>query len=166
MKEGSSAELETQSYQEEDFLRYLGKGAPVKRTIDMPESRIEFYVSSSDGEVCGTFASWTGQLQVGAAGHPEVSTLNLEVSTISMTTGSGMKDDIIKGKDFFYVEKYPSITFTSTKVVPSGDPNRFQVQGEFTLRGVTKPVTLQMTRARHERGRTNLRGPFVCPARI
>jgi polyisoprenoid-binding protein YceI len=52
---------------------------------------------------------------VGAPGHPEVSTLNLEVSTVSLTTGSGMKNDVIKGKDFFYVEKYPSITFTSTR---------------------------------------------------
>jgi polyisoprenoid-binding protein YceI len=121
-------------------------------TIDVPESKIEFYVSSSDGEVYGTFASWTGQLRVGAAGHPEVSTLNLEVSTVSMTTGSGMKDDLIKGKDFFYVKKYPSITFTSTKVVPSGEPNKFQVQGELTLRGVTKPVTLQVILARHTKG--------------
>jgi polyisoprenoid-binding protein YceI len=98
--------LETESYREEDFLRYLGNGAPMKRilemtvllifsgvlvdaqtpaksakqyTIDVLESRIEFYVSSSDGEVYGTFASWTGQLKVGAPGHPEVSTLNLEV---------------------------------------------------------------------------------------
>ena len=79
--------METESYQEEDFLRCLGKGAPTKRTlamtfllifsgvvvdaqtpakpakqytIDVPESRIEFYVSSSDAEVYGTLASWTG----------------------------------------------------------------------------------------------------------
>jgi polyisoprenoid-binding protein YceI len=41
-----------------------------------------------------------------------------------------MKNDIIKGKDFFYVEKYPSITFTSAKVIPLGDPTKFQVQGD------------------------------------
>jgi polyisoprenoid-binding protein YceI len=58
---------------------------PAKQyTIDVPESRIEFYVSSSDGEVHGTFASWTGQLTVGAPGHSEVSRLNLEVSTVSL----------------------------------------------------------------------------------
>jgi polyisoprenoid-binding protein YceI len=128
-----------------------GKAAK-QYAIDVPESRVEFYVSSSDGEVYGTFASWTGQLKMGAPGHPEVATLDIDVSTPSMTTGSGMKNNIIKGKDFFYVEKYPSITFTSTKVIPSGDPNKFQVQGDFTLRGVTKPVTLQVTLDRDTKG--------------
>jgi hypothetical protein len=54
--------------------------------VDVPESRIEFYVSSSDGEVYGTFGSWTGQLKVGAPCHPEVTTLDLKVSTESLWT--------------------------------------------------------------------------------
>jgi polyisoprenoid-binding protein YceI len=126
---------------------------PAKQyTIVVPESRVEFHVSSSDGEVYGTFASWTGQVTLGAPGHTEVATLNLEVKTINLTTESRMEDDIIKGKDFFYVEKYPSITFTSTKVIPSGDPNKLQVHGDFVLRGVTKPVTPQVTLGRDTKG--------------
>jgi polyisoprenoid-binding protein YceI len=74
------------------------------------------------------------------------------VSTVNMTTGSGTKDKMIKGKDFFYVEKFPSITFTSTKTVPSSDPNKFQAEGDFTMRGVTKPVVLQVTLARDSKG--------------
>jgi polyisoprenoid-binding protein YceI len=69
-----------------------------------------------------------------------------------MTTGSSVKDRMVKGKDFFYVRKYPTITLASTQVIPSSDPNKFQAQGDFTLRGVTKPVTLQVTLDRDSKG--------------
>jgi polyisoprenoid-binding protein YceI len=69
-----------------------------------------------------------------------------------MTTGSGMKDKMVKGKDFFFVKNYPTVRLTSTKVIPSSDPNKFQVQADFTLHGVTKPVTLQVTLDRDSKG--------------
>jgi polyisoprenoid-binding protein YceI len=121
-------------------------------TIDVPESKVEFFVGSSVGDVYGTFNSWQGQLSVATPGVPESATLSLVISAASMTTGSGVKDQMIKGPKFFYVDNYPAVSFTSTKVIPSGDPNKFQVQGDFTLRGVTKPVTLQVNLARDSNG--------------
>jgi polyisoprenoid-binding protein YceI len=121
-------------------------------SINMPESRVEFYVSSTVGDVNGTFKSWKGELKVATPGVAESASMDLQISAASMTTGSGAKDKVVKGEDFFYVAKYPEITFTSTKVIPSNNPNQFQVQGEFTLRGITKPVTLQVTLDRDGKG--------------
>jgi polyisoprenoid-binding protein YceI len=59
-------------------------------------------------------------------------------------TGSGMKDDKLKSKDFFNAEHDPLITFHSTKIVRTG-PNTFDVPGTFTIRGVSKPQTLNLT---------------------
>jgi polyisoprenoid-binding protein YceI len=121
-------------------------------TINVPESKVEFFVGSSDGDVNGVFKAWTGELSQATAGVPESATLSLKVTADSMSTGSGLKDRMVKGKDFFYVKDFPTVTFTSTKVIPSSDPNKFQVQGDFTLRGVTKPVVLQVTLDRDNKG--------------
>jgi polyisoprenoid-binding protein YceI len=55
-----------------------------------------------------------------------------------------MKDGKLKGKDFFNVKEDPFITFHSTKVVQTG-PNTFDIQGAFTIRGVSRPETLTLT---------------------
>jgi polyisoprenoid-binding protein YceI len=119
--------------------------APVKFTLVPAKSKIAFYVSSSLSDIEGTFSSWHGTLKIPVLGSTDGVSLTLNIATDSMTTGSGMKDGVIKGKDFFNVKEFPSITFVSTKVVPTSDPTKFQVQGNFTLRGVTKLVTLDAT---------------------
>jgi polyisoprenoid-binding protein YceI len=55
-----------------------------------------------------------------------------------------MKDKKLKSKDFFDVEESPAITFHSTKVVQTG-PTSFDVMGDFSIRGVSKPETLKLT---------------------
>ena len=55
-----------------------------------------------------------------------------------------MKDGKLKSKDFFNVEQDPYITFHSTKIVQTGS-NTFEIPGTFTIRGVSKPETLNLT---------------------
>ena len=55
-----------------------------------------------------------------------------------------MKNGKLKSKDFFNADQDPLITFLSTKTVPTG-PTTFDVQGDFTIRGATKPQTLTLT---------------------
>ena len=62
----------------------------------------------------------------------------------SPATGSGMKDGELKSEKFFDVKKDPYITFHSTKVVQTS-PTTFDLQGTFTIRGVSKPETLNLT---------------------
>jgi polyisoprenoid-binding protein YceI len=70
--------------------------------------------------------------------------LSRKIEAASVITGSRMKDGKLKGKDFFNVKEDPFITFHSTKVVQTG-PNTFDIQGTFTIRGVSKPETLTLT---------------------
>ena len=59
-----------------------------------------------------------------------------------------MKDDKLKSKDFFNVAHDPYITFKSTKIVQTG-ANTFEVDGNFTIRGVSKPEKLTLTVSRN-----------------
>jgi polyisoprenoid-binding protein YceI len=110
--------------------------------ITPADSTIKFNVKASV-EIAGTFDKWDATLVFTS---PEVTTgvLDIKIQAASVNTGSGMKNDKLKGKDFFDVEHDPVITFKSTKVVQTG-PTTFDVQGTFTIRGVSKPETLNLT---------------------
>jgi polyisoprenoid-binding protein YceI len=70
-----------------------------------------------------------------------------------------MKDGKLKSKDFFNVKDDPYITFHSTKIVQTA-PHTFDVQGTFTIRGVSKPETLVFV-ADRETARARLTGPWL-----
>jgi polyisoprenoid-binding protein YceI len=105
-------------------------------------SSIKFSVKASVG-ILGTFDKWEAKMTFAS---PDVTTARLviKIQAASVNTGSGMKDNKLKGKDFFYVDQNPEITFVSNKVVQTG-PTSFEVDGDFTVRGVTKPEKLLLT---------------------
>jgi polyisoprenoid-binding protein YceI len=70
--------------------------------------------------------------------------LDIEIQADSVDTGSGMKNGKLKGKNFFDVKNNPLITFKSTKIVQTS-PDAFEVDGNFTIRGVTKAEKLTLT---------------------
>jgi polyisoprenoid-binding protein YceI len=110
--------------------------------ITKTDSSIRFNVAASVA-ISGTFDQWNATLTFAS---PDVTTgvLDVEIQAASVDTGSGLKNDALKGKDFFDVANNPLITFKSTKLVQNG-PNTFEVYGNFTIRGVTKPETLTLT---------------------
>src|SRR5271156_3944020 len=105
-------------------------------------SSIKFFVKASVA-LEGNFDRWDATLTFTS---PDVSTgvLDIKIEAATVNTGSGFKDDKLKSKDFFDVKKDPLITFKSTKIVQTA-PNTFDVQGNFTIRGVTKPDSLVFT---------------------
>ncbi|MGC2108565.1 MAG: YceI family protein [Candidatus Korobacteraceae bacterium] len=105
-------------------------------------STIKFYVKASVA-LTGNFEKWDATLTFTS---PDVTTgvLDVKIQAASVNTGSGMKNDKLKSKDFFDVNQDPLITFRSTKIVQTG-PETFDVQGTFTIRGVSKPETLALT---------------------
>jgi polyisoprenoid-binding protein YceI len=107
----------------------------------------------------GTFEKWDATLTFTS---PELSTgvLTIKIQAESVNTGSGMKDGKLKSKDFFDVKKDPVITFKSTKIVQTG-PNTFDVAGNFTIRGVTKPETLTLTLNREGEGSGEVKGTMA-----
>lgn len=110
--------------------------------IDPVDSTIRFSVKASVA-IDGTFDKWDATLTFTST-DPTTGVLDIKIQAASVNTGSGMKNDKLKSKDFFDVKQDPLITFRSTKVTQTG-PESFDVVGTFTIRGVTKPETLKLT---------------------
>jgi len=110
--------------------------------ITPEDSSVKFFVKASVA-LEGNFAKWDATLKFTST---DVTTgvLDIKIQAASVNTGSGMKDGKLKSKDFFDVDHNPDITFLSRKIVQTG-PNTFDVQGDFTIRGVSKPETLTLT---------------------
>jgi polyisoprenoid-binding protein YceI len=106
------------------------------------ESTIKFGVESSV-PIKGTFDKWNASLKFSST-DVRSGVLEIEIQADSVNTGSGMKNNKLKSKDFFDAKDSPMITFKSTKVVQTG-PNTFDLEGDFTIRGVTKSEKLTLT---------------------
>nr|WP_312243009.1 YceI family protein [Pantoea sp.] len=76
--------------------------------------------------------------------HPEQSKVDVKLPITEIDSHVAALTKEFKGADYFDVAKYPSATFHSTRVVSKGD-NKFDVEGNLTLKGITKPVTLHAT---------------------
>jgi polyisoprenoid-binding protein YceI len=105
------------------------------------DSSIKFDVESSV-PIKGTFSQWSAKMTFRST---DVTTgvLDIKIQADSVDTGSGMKNGKLKGKDFFDAKRAPQITFVSTKVVQTGE-DTFEVDGDFTIRGVTKKEQLAL----------------------
>ncbi len=110
--------------------------------ITKADSSVKFSVKASVA-IDGTFDKWDAALTFTST-DPESGALDIEIQAASVNTGSGMKDSKLKGDDFFDVKDNPLITFKSKKIVQTG-PNTYDVQGDFSIRGATKPETLTLT---------------------
>ena len=114
------------------------------------ESTIKFGVDSSV-PIKGTFDKWSASMRFSST-DVRSGVLEIEIQADSVNTGSGLKNDKLKSKDFFDVKDSPTITFKSTKVAQTG-PNTFDLEGDFTIRGVTK--TEKLTLAANGKGSTS-----------
>ncbi len=121
-------------------------------------STIKFYVKASV-DIEGHFDKWHATLTFTS---PKLSTgvLDIKIQAASVNTGSGMKDGKLKSKDFFDVDNNPLITFKSTKFVRTS-PTTYQVQGNFTLRGVTKTNTLMLMADSEGKGIGEIKGTMA-----
>jgi polyisoprenoid-binding protein YceI len=139
-------------------LPSLGKAQVPEFVVTPEDSSIKFFVKASVA-IGGTFEKWDATLTFTS---PDVTTavLDIKIQADSVNTGSGMKDGKLKGKDFFDAKQSPLITFLSKKVVQTG-PDTFDVQGDFTIRGVTKPETLTLTVSGKGTGSGDIKGTMA-----
>lgn len=108
--------------------------------IDPVHSSIGFSVRHlMVSKVRGNFENFSGAIVVAEDGTPSVTA---EIAVDSLHTGNEQRDAHVKSADFLDVDKYPTATFRSTNVRANGD--NYAVDGEFTLKGVTKPVSLDL----------------------
>lgn len=107
--------------------------------LDVSHTSVEFVARHMLSKVRGRFTDFSGTVEV--AERPEDSSVNVEIKTASIKTDTEKRDEHLKSGDFLLIEEYPTITFTSTAVRPTGGTS-FELDGDLTIKGVTKPVTL------------------------
>jgi polyisoprenoid-binding protein YceI len=110
--------------------------------IDPVHSTVGFKIRHLFANVTGRFTSVAGTINVDPA-HPETASVDATIAIKSIDTASAMRDKDLRGPNFFDADKFPDMTFKSTKVVVTGS-NQADVTGDLTLHGVTKPVTLNV----------------------
>ena len=109
--------------------------------IDPVHSEVSFVVRHMMvSKVRGRFDKFEGTITT--APDPLQSTVTATVDLSSVNTGNETRDNHIRSEDFFHIEKHPTMTFRSTGLRPAGDD--YFLDGELTLRGVTRPVTFRV----------------------
>ena len=134
-----------------------GDGTPVFEVVPVASS-IQFSVKATVA-LQGTFDKWDAKLTFGSADVTS-GKLEIKIQAASVNTGSGMKNGKLKGRDFFFVAENPLITFVSNKVVQTG-PTSFEVDGDFTIRGVTKPEKLELAITGKGTGEGTIKGTMA-----
>ena len=77
--------------------------------------------------------------------HPELSSVEATINTASIRTHNEQRDKDLRSSNFLEADRYPTMSFRSTKVVPAGG-DRYRLIGDLTIKGVTKPVTLDVVK--------------------
>jgi polyisoprenoid-binding protein YceI len=110
--------------------------------IDAVHSEVAFTVKHMMlSKVRGRFDKFEGTVVTGA--KPEESSVTATIDATSINTNNEQRDGHIRSADFFEVENHPTFTFTST-AVRDVTPEGFKLDGDLTIRGVTKPVTFDV----------------------
>jgi polyisoprenoid-binding protein YceI len=109
--------------------------------IDAVHSEVSFVVRHMMvSKVRGRFDKFEGTIVT--APDPLASTVSADVDLSSVNTNNEARDNHIRSEDFFHIEKHPTMTFRSTGLRPDGD--KFLLDGDLTLRDVTRPVTFNL----------------------
>jgi polyisoprenoid-binding protein YceI len=110
-------------------------------TIDTTHSAVEFSVKHlMFAKAKGRFSTVTGAITLDSENVAN-SSVDVQIDTASVYTSEEKRDAHLRSADFFDVENFPVATFTSTSVAANGD--HLTITGDFTLKGVTRPVVLK-----------------------
>ena len=91
-------------------------------------------------KVRGIFKNVTGTLEYDEA-NPAASSVSVVIPAATIETGMEPRDNHLRSADFLDAETFPTLTFSSTSIAPKGD--RWAITGDLTIRGTTRPVTLE-----------------------
>ncbi len=108
--------------------------------IDVAHSEVNFRIRHFMSRVSGTFTTWTGTIQADPA-HWAGGSVTATIQTASIDTRQERRDADLRSARFFNADTFPTITFVSRSVAQQGDS--LTIEGDLTMRGVTKPVVLR-----------------------
>lgn len=108
--------------------------------VDPYHSSLNFNISHSGISIVnGKFMEYTGNLTTNGEALEEAN-VDFTVKVTSINTNVEARDNHLRSADFFEVEKYPEMTFKSTKILATGKPDQYLLYGDLTIKDVTKPV--------------------------
>lgn len=114
--------------------------------IDAAHSEITFKVKHlMISSVTGNFGKFDATVTADKDDFTDA-VISFEADVDSINTNNEQRDGHLKSEDFFAAAQYPKITFSSNKIEKKGE-GEYAVTGDFTVRGVTKPLTLQVEHA-------------------
>jgi len=116
--------------------------APGVWEIDPAHSSVEFVARHLLSKVRGRFSDFSGNLTI--ADDPAQSSVEVTIDATSIETGSPDRDAHLRDPDFLDVERFGSLSYRSTEVRPGEQPGHYLVDGDLTIRDVTRPVTLEV----------------------
>lgn len=117
---------------------------PVAYDFDKSHANLSFsYDHLGYSTTDGRFGSWEGALLIDQE-TPANSSIEFTIDITSLDTFWADRDKHLLSADFFDAEKFPKATFTSTKVEQVGE-NQLEVTGDLTIKGITKPTTLDVS---------------------
>ncbi len=142
------------------FIATIATAQPATWKTDPAHSNITFAVDYMVlTEVTGNFKEFSSTMTTDGE-NLEKGSVNVTIKAASINTENDRRDAHLRSADFFDAEKYPEITFLS-KSFDKGEGNSYKINGDLTMRGVTKPITIDakyMGQVRDMRG--NLRQGF------
>jgi polyisoprenoid-binding protein YceI len=113
--------------------------------IDPAHSSLEFAAKHAMvTTVRGRFSDFTGVITIDAA-DPSKSSAEVTVQLASLDSRSDQRDAHLRGEDFFDIEKYPTMTFKSTRAAAGKGEGEYRMRGDLTIKDVTREVELELT---------------------
>ncbi|SET71018.1 Polyisoprenoid-binding protein YceI [Salinibacillus kushneri] len=114
-----------------------------KYSVDQTHSEIGFELKHMMvSKVKGTFDSYSAEVEAEDLTDLTTASISFKIDVASINTRNEDRDNHLKSQDFFDVEKYPTVDFTSTSITKDGDD--YKVTGDLTIIGETKPVTFDV----------------------
>jgi polyisoprenoid-binding protein YceI len=123
-------------------LSIVGIAAAATETFvfDKAHTQVGFQIRHFLTKVEGRFRDYEGRIVIDRQ-NPANSRVDVTIQAASIDTGNDRRDADLKSANFFEVDKYPTITFKSTKVTPNGK-DLYLVTGDLTMHGVTKALVV------------------------
>ncbi|HEX9945144.1 MAG TPA: YceI family protein [Thermoanaerobaculia bacterium] len=122
------------------LLPALAAAEPAVYKVDGDHSAVSFTIRHFVSNVPGRFRDFDGTIKYDKQ-NPAASSVEFTVKAASIDTANNDRDEHLRSKDFFDVQSFPNLTFTSTRVAAK-DADTLEVTGNLTVRGVTKQVTI------------------------
>ncbi|HET9229416.1 MAG TPA: YceI family protein [Thermoanaerobaculia bacterium] len=122
------------------LLPALAVAQPAVYKVDSDHSGVSFTIRHFVSNVPGRFKDFDGVIKYDAK-NPAASTVNFTIQAASIDTDNTDRDNHLRGADFFDVEKFPTLTFSSTSV-KAVDADTLEVTGDLTMKGQTRKVTV------------------------